>query len=120
MGQMLPPYNKPHLSFANQFALLVQRGLVVTDQAKAILHLQRIGYGRLTPYWQPFQQLILDPNDATRSIRSEQFRSGAEFRHAVDLYLFDKQLRLLILDALERIEVALRVDLAHALGKRDP
>lgn len=117
---MLPPYTKPHLSFADQLALLLQRGLVVTDQAKATLHLQRIGYGRLAPYWQPFQQLVPDLTDATRTVRSNQFRAGAEFRHAVDLYLFDKQLRLLLLDGIERIEVALRVDLAHALGKRVP
>lgn len=117
---MLPPYTKPHLSFADQLALLMQRGLAVTDQARAIHHLQRIGYGRLALYWQPFQEIVPDPADPTRAIRSEQFRPGAEFRHAVDLYLFDKQLRLLFLDAIERIEVALRVDLAHALGKRDP
>lgn len=117
---MLPPYTKPHLNFADQIALLMQRGLIVTDQPKAVHHLQRIGYGRLTFYWQPFQQIVKNPADPTRTIRSEQFRSGAEFRHAVDLYLFDKKLRLLFLDAIERIEVALRVDLAHALGKRDP
>ena len=92
---------------------------MVTDQAKATLHLQRIGYGRLAPYWQPFQQLVPDPNDARRTVRTNQFRAGAEFRHVVDLYLFDKQLRFLLLDVIERIEVALRVDLAHALGKRD-
>lgn len=120
LGYMLPPYTKPHLSFTDQLALLMERGLVVTDQAKAVLHLQRIGYGRLAPYWQPFQQIVPDPADAMRTIRSDQFRTGAEFRHAVDLYLFDKQIRLLFLDAIERIEVALRVDLAHALGKRDP
>lgn len=117
---MLPPYTKPHRTFADQIALLMQRGLIVTDQPKAIHHLQRIGYGRLTSYWQPFQQIVPDPADPTRTIRGKHFRPGAEFRHAVDLYLFDKQLRLLFLDAIERIEVALRVDLAHTLGKRDP
>lgn len=64
LGRMLPPYTKPHLSFADQLALLEARGLDVTDQARAILHLQRIGYGRLSPYWQPFQQIVPDPNDA--------------------------------------------------------
>jgi len=43
LGRMLPPYTKPYLSFADQLALLMQGGLVVTDQAKAVLHLQRIG-----------------------------------------------------------------------------
>ena len=36
------------------------------------------------------------------------------------LYVFDKKLRLLALDALERIELAVRVDVAHLLGKYDP
>ncbi|PAK75169.1 Abi family protein [Acetobacter fabarum] len=117
---MLPPYTKPHLSFTDQVDLLIDRGLDVTDRDRAIHHLQRIGYGRLAPYWEPFQQSASDPLKPSRAIRLEKFRIGAEFRHAVDLYLFDKQLRLLFLDALERIEVALRVDLAHTLGKRDP
>lgn len=117
---MLPPYTKPHLSFVEQLELLIERGMDVSDAAKAIQHLQRIGYGRLTPYWQPFLQRVADARNPKRTIQTNQFRSGAEFRHAVDLYLFDKQLRLLFLDAIERIEVALRVDLAHALGKRDP
>lgn len=117
---MLPPYTKPHLSFADQLALLVDRGLIVTDTLKAVHHLKRIGYGRLALYWQPFQQFTADTNAPNGVIRTEKFQAGAEFRHAVDLYLFDKQLRLLFLDVIERIEVALRVDLAHALGKRDP
>lgn len=40
-------------------------------------------------------------------------------QNAVDLYVFDKQLRLLTMDALERIEIALRVDIAHTPGKLD-
>lgn len=117
---MLAPYTKPHLSFGDQLTLLRERGLDVTDAAKAEHHLQRIGYGRLAPYWEPFQQRIPNPADATKTIRLDAFQTGSEFRHAVDLYLFDKRLRLLFLDVIERIEVALRVDLAHALGRRDP
>lgn len=36
------------------------------------------------------------------------------------MYIFDKKLRILALDALERIEMAVRVDIAHLLGKIDP
>ncbi|WP_235075345.1 Abi family protein [Asaia sp. SF2.1] len=104
----------------DQLALLMDRGLIVTDKAKAIEHLQRIGYGRLAPYWQPFQKMALNPGGSAPRSRLDVFQAGAEFRHAVDLYLFDKKLRLIFLDALERIEVALRVDLAHALGRRNP
>lgn len=50
----------------------------------------------------------------------DDFRPGASFGQAVDLYVFDKRLRLLFLDAIERIEVALRVDIVLLLGARDP
>lgn len=49
----------------------------------------------------------------------DAFRTGTTFQNAVDLYVFDKQLRLLTMDALERIEVALRVDISHTLGQLD-
>jgi len=119
-GRYVTPYTKPHLSFQDQIQLLLSRGLDISDQPKALLYLQRIGYGRLAPYWQPFQQTAPDPDDPGKLIHLEPFKPGAEFRHAVDLYLFDKELRLLFLDAVERFEVALRVDIAHTLGRRDP
>lgn len=50
----------------------------------------------------------------------DTFRPGATFAQALDLYVFEKRLRLLFLDATERIEVALRVDIALLLGARDP
>lgn len=104
---METPYKKPHLNFAEQIALLKSRGLAVTDDAIATSYLERVGYYRLRPYWSPFM------------IHPEKFGAGVEFRHAVQLYVFDKKLRLLFLDAIERIEVAIRVDLAHRIGRRD-
>ena len=46
--------------------------------------------------------------------------AGARFQDAVDLYVFDKKMRLLILDAIERVEVAFRFEIAYLLGERDP
>jgi abortive infection bacteriophage resistance protein len=43
----------------------------------------------------------------------------ARFQDAVALYVFDKKLRLHVLDAIERIEVAVRVDIAYLMGKKD-
>jgi abortive infection bacteriophage resistance protein len=49
------------------------------------------------------------------------FRAGTTFRDVLDLYNFDRELRLLALDAIERIEVALRAALVNELGCRyDP
>jgi len=35
---------------------LIFRGMAVTDRAKALEYLQRIGYHRLNGYWYPFRE----------------------------------------------------------------
>lgn len=112
---MVTAYLRPHLTFQRQVALLKRRKLIITDDLKAERWLRLIGYQRLKPYWYPFR---------TTSARTgkllESFQPGTTMAQAVDLYIADKNLRLEFMDALERIEVAVRVDLSHTLGKRDP
>lgn len=115
-------YNRPWKSFDDQLALLEQRGMNIGDRAAARAYLERIGYYRLSAYWYPFRQFTISQDAQTRKVvatASNQFHADTHFLDAVHLYLFDKHLRLLLLDALERIEVAVRVDMAHLLGKRN-
>lgn len=123
-------YSKPWLSFDAQLDRLIERGMHVANRALALACLERIGYYRLSGYWFAFRERsgplcpweqsarITRRSQVTR-IALDSFRSGATFQNAVDLYVFDKKLRLLAMDALERIEVALRVDIAHELGRFD-
>ncbi|MDO5102749.1 MAG: Abi family protein [Lautropia sp.] len=93
----------------------------VDNDASALAYLKRIGYYRLSGYWYPMRQI--DRNSLARQkapVRSDRFLPGSRFEDAVRLYVFDKKLRLLALDALERIEMAIRVDVAYTLGKRAP
>lgn len=123
-------YAKPWKSYEGQLDQLIARGIRITDRQRALDNLERIGYYRLSGYWFAFRErsgpvvLLDDQGKKPRKVRTDtlaldQFKPGATFLNAVDLYVFDKQLRLLTMDALERIEIALRVDLAHALGKLD-
>lgn len=124
-------YRKPWKSYAEQLDLLISRGLTVTNHPKALECLQRIGYYRLSGYWFPFwvrsgPLTLLDGQgrkparrNKVETIALDTFITGATFESAVKLYIFDKKLRLLALDALERIEIALRVDISHTLGKID-
>jgi abortive infection bacteriophage resistance protein len=105
-------YNRPWLSFQQQLDQLKSRGMEITDDAAALEYLERIGYYRLSGYWYPFR--IFHAGKAT-----DQFVEGTHFLDAVNLYLFDKTLRFLVLDALERIEISLRVDIAYLLGEKD-
>ncbi|RBP33481.1 abortive infection bacteriophage resistance protein [Marinobacter pelagius] len=124
-------YRKPWLSYREQLQKLKSRGLAVTDEPKALEYLERIGYYRLSGYWYPFRErsgLFCPVGKGIRKGKKikatstvlDTFKPGSSFEAAVHLYVFDKKLRLLVLDALERIEVALRVDIAHTLGKYDP
>lgn len=120
---MVTTYNHPWMSFEDQVELLTERGLVVTDNTAALDYLDRLGYYRLSAYWYPFRDYVLEATEGTRQINVrylDKFVKNAKFQDAVELYVFDKKLRLLALDALERIEVAVRVDIAYLLGKRDP
>lgn len=96
--------------------------MLITDGAKAARCLQRIGYYRLSAYWYPFRKSIdkLGPDGRPTTRIIDEFKPDAIFADAVDMYVFDKKLRLLILDAAERVEVALRVAIALQLGQRDP
>ena len=102
-------------SYADQLSLLEQRGLYIGDRSKAIDYLDRIGYYRLSGYWYPFRQV-----ESSTQKKLDQFIQDCSFEQAVKLYIFDKKLRLLALDAIERIEMAVRVDIAYCLGKLDP
>ena len=123
-------YPKPWKSYADQLDQLIDRGMVVTDRVRALDYLERIGYYRLSGYWFAFRErseplCLLDKHGRKpKKVREERialdtFRAGITFQNAVDLYVFDKQLRLLAMDALERIEVALRVDVSYTLGQLD-
>ena len=125
-------YAKPWRSYEEQLDLLTSRSLTVTDHPKALEYLRRIGYYRLSGYWFPFRErsaplTLLNekgrkpakPNKV-ETIALDDYKPGATFENAVRLYVFDKKLRLLAMDALERIEIALRVDISHTLGKLDP
>ena len=115
-------YDRPWKSFRQQLDLLKERGLVVTDEEAALRYLDRLGYYRLSAYLFPFRTYVLEQDSESGAIttrRLDEFVEGATFQSAVQLYVFDKRLRLLVLDAIERIEIAVRVDIAYLLGKKN-
>lgn len=91
-------YGKPPLSLGALADRLIDRGLLITDRERAVRYLRHIGYYRLSPYTIPFQQ----------GGPEHQFNEGSSFDDVLDLYVFDRALRLLVMDALERVEVAVR------------
>jgi abortive infection bacteriophage resistance protein len=115
-------YSKPFLSLDEQITLLESRGMAIGDHKLARAWLERVGYFRLSGYWYSLydSKVILDQNGKNTRLVLNKFRPGVEFKHASELYIFDKKLRLLMIDAIERVEVCLRTDVARCLGKVAP
>ncbi len=90
-------------------ALLARRGLDVGDRDLAERELFHIGYWRLAPYAAAFEK----PG------RPHEFVAGTTFDDVLGLYGFDRELRLLVLDALARIEVAFRAALSEVMSMAD-
>lgn len=102
-------------SYQEQISILQSRGMIISDVGVAEHFLKRIGYYRLSGYWYPFRQY-----DDSNKKALDTFKDGTNFSDILNLYNFDRQLRLLALDAIERIELAIQVEIAHLLGERDP
>ncbi len=100
------PFVKPALSIEQQVDLLRTRGMEIGDDARASFYLQHLNYYRIGAYWLPFEA----------DHEQHRFQPGTTFDRVLDLYSFDRRLRLHILDAIERIEVSLRSVWAYTIA----
>jgi len=97
-------YNKIPLSFADQIVLLKNRELVIDDEPKALSYLQEISYYRLSAYFLPYQTA------------KDKFGNNVTFEQIIETYSFDRELRLLVFDCIERIEVAIRTQFIYQMS----
>lgn len=104
-------YNKPLLSISDQAQLLLDRGMQCQDRQRLEHYLAYIGYYRLSAYWLPYEQ-----PSAVQGERNHQFQANTQFEEILRLYIFDRKLRLLVMEAIERIEVAVRSRWAGAMA----
>ena len=89
---------KPPTSYQQQIDLLIARGISIENHDRARCFLSHLNYYRLSAYWLPFE----------REHANHQFKPGTTFDSVVEHYDFDRELRLLIMDAIERFEVSLK------------
>ncbi|MFJ4455019.1 Abi family protein [Pseudomonas sp. NPDC089392] len=98
-------YSKPAKSPNALLTHLRKKGLGTRKQTKASLNaLEFIGYYRLLIYMRPLQ-------DAQK-----KFHPHVQFDDVLKLYDFDRRLRLVFLDAVDRIEVAFRAAITNTLA----
>lgn len=98
------PYSKPAQSLADLYAKMAGRALTVANPADLQAALENLGYYRLGGYAYPF---LVPP---ARKV----FKTGTTWGQIARIYEFDRELRLLVADAIERIEVGLRARIVTA------
>ncbi len=94
-------YPKKALSFEEQAERLIQRGLIA-DKQELIKRLRAVSYYRFSGYLYPFRQCD-----------SESYMEGTTLETIWRRYCFDRRLRVLFLDAIERVEVSVRTQLTY-------
>lgn len=94
-------YTKSALTVEQQADQLITRGLTA-NRDELIKRLKAVNYYRLSGYLYPFRQ-----TDSTGN-RLDSFSSGTTLEMLWQRYNFDRRLRIILLDAIERIEVAAR------------
>lgn len=103
-------YNKRPLSLAEQVARLKRRGLIFDNETEASEYLFNISYYRLRAYTYPFQ-------DNSEGGDHTFIRRGIHFKDIIDLYCFDRRMRALIFNAIEKIEVAVRTKIVQVYAE---
>lgn len=95
-------FTKTALTIPEQITQLKSRGLIISNDATVSHYLSNISYYRLSAYFHTFLQ---EPKE------EHKFLPNTTFEKILDLYVFDRKLRVLLFDEIERIEVAFRTQL---------
>lgn len=104
---------KPFTDIAGQISILQSRGMRL-DPDDAATWLTNVGYYRLSGYWYVYR--ARDAGGAP----VDEFVDATAFHDITALYEFDRKLRTLLHDAIERVEVGLRSHLNYHLGAVGP
>ena len=99
-------YDKKTLTIDEHIQQLLDRGLSITDKTLARHYLSQVSYYRLAGYWWPMQS----------DKREHEFKANSKFEDVISLYNFDRELRILLFDIIEKIEISLRTKLIYHLS----
>lgn len=100
----------PPLTIQEQIDKLKSRGLLIDDEQLAKCYLSNISFYRLRTYTSPFED-----NNPTADHKFK--KSDIRFSDIIDLYCFDRRLRSLMFNAIEKIEVAARTKIVQTYAE---
>jgi len=96
-----------------QIEILQKRNVIFKDKDKAREILLDIGFYRIGFYSYPFEKTFPQLEN-----RNHELKSGTTFKSIVDLYYFDYDLRRILVDAINRIEVNIRTYITYTVSNK--
>ena len=100
------------LKVEDQLDLFFRRGMILTDKKKHLEKMKHISYYRLKEFAQPYSKVTMYGEIPV--IRY----ADISFDDVVKRYYQDKNLRIHLMHAIEKIEVSLKRNLSYILGKK--
>ncbi|MEI7152663.1 MULTISPECIES: Abi family protein [Pectobacterium] len=107
-------YQKPTETKEALIAKLRQRGLIINDEHAAKIALTFIGYFRLRGYCIPYYQVTQDIKP--QLVTPKTFIPGTTLEDIIALYEFDRKLRLIVLEQIQKVEIGLRTCLSEYMS----
>jgi abortive infection bacteriophage resistance protein len=96
-------YNKKHLNFDEQLDLFITRGMVVQKRDEAIEKLKNINYYKIKEFASPYYKNRYE---------------NITFEQVIMRFYQDKNLRIYLLHAIEKVELSFKTKFAYVLGKK--
>lgn len=101
-------YSKKPLSISEQLSLLRSRGIVIENSEFAKHVLKTVSYYRFSAYLHPFKSKEIP----------DEYICGTSFNLCWQYYRFDRRLRFILIDAIERIEVATKTKIVNHFSEK--
>lgn len=103
-------YSKLPASVEEQILILKSRGMLINNERLAKIFLSENYFHRFLSYSVPFFESISNNN-------SKCYKKNVYFEDVVRVYEFDSKLRLLVLEAIEKIEISIKTQFIHLSWK---
>lgn len=100
---------KPHKSYEEQVDLLIERGISINNKEDAIKKIEHINYYKIKEFAEPFI------DNSSKKLKY----LNINFDEILKRFYIDKELRISLLHAIEKIELSFKNKVAYTLGKEN-
>lgn len=104
-------YSKPPLTHKEQLKLMSERGILIDNEDEALQQLRSFSYYRLSAYTHFYKK-------RKENTFEDKYIAGTSFKEIINLYEFDRTLRIHVMEAIERVEITARAHISYFIAQK--